>query len=925
MAKKKLIGRHDKVMDLTYGKKYNPKMKLNAAAAGDWLNVFSAAPYAIQGYVNNSDIKEREDLERRAQLGMSETFNGVNSLDALQAARNAYAPMPSLTRKDLVPTTRERIGNVFTATLGGFGAGLGTGNIGLAAGLGLLSGTVAGLGIPGGNTKADNYLTRYRNDVNAAEERLQKAYNYQLGNIYDNSYNRLMANYSAAGGQLGRDGYPSRYSSASMPDVFTHGGIFSNGMELIDAGGSHEENPNGGVVVSYDPEGVPNIVEEGEVIFNDYVFSNRFGPTKDLLEKYKLPKEYEKYTFARLAEMMGRESKERPNDAISKRGLESSMDTLQSMQEEYKEIERQKEIAKLIKRMTPEEKAAMFDAAAAQEQQMYGNPEEMYAMQEPQMEMPAFMPQEYAMGGNIFDGKTESRIRRGLNRRNRRALAASAVEERNELASREQQEIINSYLGTWNNSSDNKLLAEEFVEKMLTENGVPHNKRDVRRIAKRMAGYTEQQGVRADQLYSAPDTWDLGAIQELTGVSLNNMPSVQSLSQDSYAVPGGKGGGVRGGVDEDARREAEERDRKTAGVAETISGRSGYGSGYLGGRNPVPSAGSATKAAETAADPLQKIVDDTALQGARDVENYLAGYYGRMSKNPEFFSDLPRMTDSQFKTITDKAKAANRAVPNETKGLISKKEWEEARAKERRPQESEGLPTWMRYAGAAADALGAVSSLLTPPDYTHARQIRNAGRPYSEVTFTPVENPLTFRPIDRNYVTNEMRNSSLGLARQLVNASGANPGVAVAGLAGLNYGTNQNIGQGYVQGDLGNFQMESQVKNFNRAGQQYNSEGMFKESVYNRDRFQPLTQPEILAAQLEAQEDAFTAQARSENISNFANALAEIGQENAVANMISKDPSLYYQMSFDPYRFGSMYYAPRVVACGGKIKTKKRK
>ena len=239
--------------------------------------------------------------------------------------------------------------------------------------------------------------------------------------------------------------------------------------------------------------------------------------------------------------------------------------------------------------------------------------------------------------------------------------------------------------------------------------------------------------------------------------------------------------------------------------------------------------------------------------------------------------------------------------------------------------DDDGLPTWMRYAGAAADALGAVSSLLTPPDYTHARQIRNAGRPYGEVTFTPVENPLTFRPIDRNYVTNEMRNSSLGMARQLVNASGANPGVAVAGLAGLNYGTNQNIGQGFVQGDLGNFQMESQVKNFNRAGQQYNSEGMFKESVYNRDRFQPLTQPEILAAQLEAQEDAFTAQARSENISNFANALAAIGQENAVANMISKDPSLYYQMNFDPYRFGSMYYAPKVAACGGKMKTKKRK
>lgn len=861
MAKKKLIGRHDKVMDLTYGKKYNPKMKLNAAADGDWLNVFSAVPSAIQGFVNNSDIKEREDLERRAQLGMSETFNGIQSLDALQAARNAYAPMPSLTRKDLVPTTRERIGNVFTSTLGGFGAGLGTGNIYLAAGLGLLSGAAAGLGITEGNTKADNYLPRYRNDVNAAEERLQKAYNYQLGNIYDNSYNRLMANYSAAGGQLGRDGYPSRYSSASMPDVFTHGGIFSNGMELIDAGGSHEENPNGGVVVSYDPEGVPNIVEEGEVIFNDYVFSNRFGPTKDLLEKYKLPKEYEKYTFARLAEMMGRESKERPNDAISKRGLESSMDTLQSMQEEYKEIERQKEIARLIKRMTPEEKAAMFDAAATREQQMYGNPEEMYAAQEPQMEMPAFMPQEYALGGalsaNIYG--TAEKIRREV------------------VGYNTNGEPIYMYV------TPNAGKYATYAEAVEGQNR--HNIRVVRREKKmrlsdgRM-GYKTSDGQEFVTKGAAKDHQK----------EINNSAFASSLVEPS--------------LENDSNMLA-----PAVVTAETGSGRR---NGVGNGNGSTPSAGSATKAAET---------KSGGLENPEEVTKRYMMEHGIVSP-------------SAGKTLTDamtaeynNALASRAGLTPEARTAFAKRVRSRGVGSDRESPlvDDEGLPTWMRYAGAAADALGAVSSLLTPPDYTHARQIRNAGRPYGEVTFTPVENPLTFRPIDRNYVTNEMRNSSLGMARQLVNASGANPGVAVAGLAGLNYGTNQNIGQGFVQGDLGNFQMESQVKNFNRAGQQYNSEGMFKESVYNRDRFQPLTQPEILAAQMEAQEDAFTAQARSENISNFANALAEIGKENVAVNMISKDPSLYYQMNFDPYRFGSMYYAPKVAACGGKMKTKKRK
>lgn len=878
MAKKKLIGRHDKVMDLTYGKKYNPKMKLNAAAAGDWLNVFSAAPSAIQGFVNNSDIKEREDLERKAQLGMSETFNGVNSLDALQAARNAYAPMPSLTRKDLVPTTRERIGNVFTATLGGFGAGLGTGNVGLAAGLGLLSGTVAGLGIPSGNTKADNYLTRYRNDANAAEERLQKAYNYQLGNIYGNSYNRLMANYSAAGGQLGRDGYSSRYSSASMPDVFTHGGIFSNGMELIDAGGSHEENPNGGVVVSYDPEGVPNIVEEGEVIFNDYVFSNRFGPTKDLLEKYKLPKEYEKYTFARLAEMMGRESKERPNDAISKRGLESSMDTLQSMQEEYKEIERQKEISRLIRRMTPAEKEAMFDAATAQQQEMYGNPEEMYALQEPQMETPAFMPQEYAMGGNILAGGTPN------------------------MSLREAQLQL-----------EYERAAKEFARNYLKSIGEKPTNHKVNKIARDIAykGMLEIQGntvgVVGDgrQRWQPMERWDShnGKYNFSTDFSSSQSPIKEQSADSSVAASIFPIPIVEGGlVDYPPRPEKK-------------------GSGNGGWSGSAPSAGSATKAAETDSAGIPKNLQDIVNATALAAQENVFSQYGVVSNEAE-----KALADARTKE-TQRALASRAGLTSEAKTAFAKRALGRGVGSDVEPPvtDDEGLPTWMRYAGAATDFLGAVNSLLTPPDYTHARQIRNAGRPYGEVTFKPVENPLTFRPVDRNYLINNLRNQSLGAMRQMVNASGANPGVAVAGIVGLNYGTNQNIGQGLIQGDLGNFQMESQVKNFNRAGDQYNSEGMFKESVYNRDRFQPLTQPEILAAQMEAQEDAYTAQARSENISNFANALAAIGQENAVANMISKDPSLYYQMNFDPYRFGSMYYAPKVAACGGKMKTKKRK
>ena len=113
----------------------------------------------------------------------------------------------------------------------------------------------------------------------------------------------------------------------------TNGADFSNGQIIVGNGGTHEENPMEGVPMGMDAEGNPNLVEQGEVIFNDYVFSNRLFADGSLLESFNLPKSYDGYSFAAIAEKLGNESKERPNDPISKRGLLSSMSRLQQAQE----------------------------------------------------------------------------------------------------------------------------------------------------------------------------------------------------------------------------------------------------------------------------------------------------------------------------------------------------------------------------------------------------------------------------------------------------------------------------------------------------------------------------------------------------------------------------------------------------------------
>ena len=113
----------------------------------------------------------------------------------------------------------------------------------------------------------------------------------------------------------------------------TNGADFSNGQIIVGNGGTHEENPMEGVPMGMDADGNPNLVEQGEVIFNDYVFSNRLFADSSLLESFNLPKSYDGYSFAAIAEKLGEESKERPNDPISKRGLLSSMSRLQQAQE----------------------------------------------------------------------------------------------------------------------------------------------------------------------------------------------------------------------------------------------------------------------------------------------------------------------------------------------------------------------------------------------------------------------------------------------------------------------------------------------------------------------------------------------------------------------------------------------------------------
>lgn len=66
-----------------------------------------------------------------------------------------------------------------------------------------------------------------------------------------------------------------KWKHAFGGDLMTSGADWDTGITIIGNGGTHEENPMEVIQMGMDAQGIPNLVEEGEVIFNDYVFSNR--------------------------------------------------------------------------------------------------------------------------------------------------------------------------------------------------------------------------------------------------------------------------------------------------------------------------------------------------------------------------------------------------------------------------------------------------------------------------------------------------------------------------------------------------------------------------------------------------------------------------------------------------------------------------
>lgn len=351
----------------------------------DSYNTFNIPSDPMSSVIDSLTGNKRKALES----SILESSNNYDYADTTQGLLNNYAseqPFQKVNYKD-GNNIGKIYGSHYASIAQGALSGSSMGEYGVLAG-----------GILGGASNILNAFTAKRN-AKKLNETIDKANQQQALNL-DSNLTQLNRNIG--------------YKNTS--NYFADGGQFSNGMTEINNGGTHEENPNGGVPQGVDPQGNPNMVEEGEVKdIENYVFSARNKPTADLLEKHNLPKTFKNNTFAEIAAKVSKESKERPNDPISKNGLQVTLEKVKQVQEEFNAIEEQKRIENDPEYAQQVMQQQQMEAQQQQAQQQQQIPQEQLGLeqqqQQQQLDPTQQIPQEN-MGGmqvqpNIFDGGSQ--------------------------------------------------------------------------------------------------------------------------------------------------------------------------------------------------------------------------------------------------------------------------------------------------------------------------------------------------------------------------------------------------------------------------------------------------------------------------------------------------------------------------------------
>lgn len=268
-----------------------------------------ASPFIQSGITTLQSATSNAQIEGNKVENPAVVDNINNSDDLINNWNQIQFGKTNHTANEYTKSAQEQFGNILSS---GLTTALSTGNLPLALG----SMAISGLGSIIGNRRAkqqaeqDNLINK-RNNINAINKM-----NLLNSNIASNNIRNMEQNLLSLGGNL-----------------FNRGANYDSGLMLINEGGSHESNPNEGIQLGTDEQGNPNLVEQGEVVYKDYVFSNRLHLTEEELKKNFLPTSLKNTTFAYAAEQIGKNLIETPTDNLERNKVESFLQRLANIQE----------------------------------------------------------------------------------------------------------------------------------------------------------------------------------------------------------------------------------------------------------------------------------------------------------------------------------------------------------------------------------------------------------------------------------------------------------------------------------------------------------------------------------------------------------------------------------------------------------------
>lgn len=723
-------------------------------------------------------------------------------------------------------------------------------------------------------------------------------------------------------------------------DMQTNGSDFSNGLMHIDAGGSHEGNPYDGVQLGTDAQGKPNLVEEGETIFDDYVFSKRIKADAQTKKRFHVGKNAD-ISYADLSKKLEKESAERPNDAISQAGLEKQMHDLADEQERQKSEIQTKEAQEVFASLPPEQQRAIMQQVAMEEQQA----------QQQQMEQPTEEVPQQAEQQSVNEQMMQQPVEQPIAEEPQMNACGGKINKYDKGG--DMKKKIYNALGLYTDSDFDKWALDQKVDKITDWENILKNKQFMSALS----------GVNPILSDAISRGYNFGTYIPVTNNKLTFDFTHGGWGREDYDAWDGS---TDSAWKEAVKKGLVKKGMNSEEIGKALSQTDAYkrGSDWL-------------RADESnRLNYLQQILNSQdAPQAARD---YAARYvdangwlkdvkrdYQTIFEDPNGTGVRNTHPGTYWKTPNEilRGKQTGNYVVNddgsieEIYGNVPKDwtsagnySWQDDKSDYtynyyKRPiasidvtdnngdNQEEIVPKHknekLRYAGLLGPlvGLGMQAMGIGKPDYSRMdAAVEAASGAPALASYKPIGNYLTYNPMDIWYEQNRMDANSRATDRAILN--NASPiGTKMVGLLANGYNSQIADGDLYRKALEYNDAKRQKVAEFNRGTDQWNADAFNRTSatnaeIANRNR-QFKAQMQMDAARQRMTADATWNQGIYGNVSGLFKGISDLGRENAQHNMIA-------DMAADGI-FGVMTpksnTGKRVVttkkSCGGKIKRKR--